>query len=99
MAGIVRYIARHSLKQTAIVEGLRRRIIAGEFAVGGKLPTVGEHLFTRAREGICVSPNPPHSCNLGLLIPQQSQQQFFVALQQEALMTPCNSAKDSRFRR
>jgi len=108
MAGIVRYVARHSLKQTAIVEGLRRRIIAGEFAVGSKLPTVGElektfdasrvtvqravgylcssgYLFTRAREGIYVSPNPPHLCNFGLLIPQQPHQQFFIALQQEAL--------------
>jgi len=40
MSGLIQYIPRDSPRQAQIVNHLRRRIVAGEFAPGSKLPSV-----------------------------------------------------------
>ena len=42
MAGIVQYVAKHSPKQSRIVDDLRRRIVCGELSAGAQLPPLTE---------------------------------------------------------
>jgi len=39
MAGIITYVAKHSHRQTKVVDELKRRIVSGDFPPGSRLPT------------------------------------------------------------